>query len=59
MNTQTTKKERRTVQVDNKTINSIRKYVFLYSNKNKFVGSEISTEEIIKAQRDMKERLKK
>ena len=45
--------------MDNKTINSIRKYVFLYSNKNKFVGSEISTEEIIKAQRDMKVRLKK
>ena len=59
MNTQNTKKEKRTVQVDNKTINSIRKYVFLYSNNNKFVGSEITTEEIVKAQRDMRERLKK
>jgi len=45
--------------VESKTKNAIRKYVFLFSNKNKFVGSEITTEEIVKAQRDMKVRLNK
>jgi len=45
--------------MDNKTKNAIRKYVWMYSNKNKFEHNPITCEEIVQAQRDMKARLNK
>tara|TARA_Y100000114_G_scaffold139421_1_gene143382 strand:+ start:1403 stop:1543 length:141 start_codon:yes stop_codon:yes gene_type:complete len=44
--------------MESKTKNAIRKYVWMYSNQNKFVNP-ITVEELVKAQRDMKERLNK
>ena len=44
--------------MDNKTRNAIRKYVWMYRNQNKFVN-QITIEEIVQAQRDMKARLNK
>jgi hypothetical protein len=44
--------------MDNKTLNSIRKYVWLFSNQNKFVNP-ITVEEIVQAHRNMKARLNK
>ena len=44
--------------MESKTKNAIRKYVWMYSNQNKFVNP-ITVEEIAQAQRDMKERLNK
>ena len=45
--------------MDNKTKNAIRKYVWMYSNQNKFSHNPITCEEIVQAQRDMKARLNK
>ena len=58
MNSSNLKSRKRTVLVDNKTRNAIRKYVWMYSNQNKFVNP-ITCEEIVLAQRDMKARLNK
>ena len=57
-NSKNLKSRKRTVLLDNKTKNSIRKYVWMYSNQNKFVNP-ITVEELVQAQRDMKARLNK
>ena len=58
MNFLSLKSRKRTAQMESKTKNAIRKYVWMYSNQNKFVNP-ITVEELVKAQRDMKERLNK
>ena len=45
--------------MESKTKNAIRKYVWMYSNQNKFDHNPITCEEIVQAQRDMKARLNK
>ena len=44
--------------MESKTKNAIRKYVWMFSNQNKFVNP-ITVEEIVQAHRDMKARLNK
>jgi len=44
--------------MESKTKNAIRKYVWMFSNQNKFVNP-ITVEEIVRSHRDMKERLNK
>lgn len=58
MNFLSLKSRKRTARMESKTKNAIRKYVWMYSNQNKFVNP-ITIEEIVQAQRDMKARLNK